>query len=130
MKVKALLDNAVQHLENAQQILKKQGKKEGRFYTDNKYVSIAGHTAYRGVLLALNELMKQHGIKKKTCKHVDDYRDFIAKIDRKVLNYFNTVYNILHLDMGYDGIGEVNTVKSGLECAEEIILWVNKKLKD
>jgi len=130
MKAKALLKNAVRHLENAREILREKDKKEGRFYTDDKYVSIAGHTAYRGVLLALNELMKQHGIKKKTRKHVDDYRDFIAKIDRKTLNYFNTVYENLHLVMGYDGIEEVNTVKSGLECADEIILWVNKKLKN
>jgi len=30
MKVKALLDNAVRHLENAQQILKEKGKKRGK----------------------------------------------------------------------------------------------------
>ncbi len=129
MKVKLVLENAVRHLENAKTILKEKGKKEGRFYTDDKYVSIAGHTAYRGVLLALNELMKQNGISKRTRKNVDDYRDFIAKQDRKMLNYFNAIYNIFHLDMGYDGIGEYKSVSGAFECAEELIMWVNKRLK-
>jgi hypothetical protein len=121
--------DARRHIENAQKILRENGKKEEGFYTDEKYVAMAGHTAYRGILVALNELMKQNGIKKTTRKHVDDYRDFISKIDKKILNYFNTAYNILHLDMGYDGIGKYTVVQDGLSCAEEIINWVEKKLK-
>jgi ATP-dependent protease HslVU (ClpYQ) peptidase subunit len=129
MQINKKLEKAIRHLENAKTILKENGKKEGRFYTDEKYVSLAGHAAYRGVLLALNELMKEHGILKKTRKHVDDYRDFLAKHDRKILNHFNTVYEILHLVMGYDGVGEYKIVQTGIELAEEIIKWVNKKLK-
>lgn len=123
------IQEARRHISNAREILREYGKKEDGFYTDSKYVAIAGHVAYRGVLIALNELMKQHGILKKTRKHVDDYRDFIAKIDRKILNYFNAAYNILHLDMGYDGIGDYELAKIGLQKAEEIIDWVEKKLK-
>ncbi|GIV28574.1 MAG: hypothetical protein KatS3mg027_2388 [Bacteroidia bacterium] len=121
--------DARRHIENARDILKEKGKKEDGFYTDAKYVAMAGHTAYRGVLIALDELMKQYGIKKRTRKHLDDYRDFIAKLDRKVLNYFNVVYEQLHLVMGYDGIGEYKFVQMGLEYAEKIIDWVEKKLK-
>ncbi len=129
MKVKTVLENSIRHIENAKQILKQKGKKEGRFYTDDKYVSMAGHTAYRGVLLALNEWMKQEGISKRTRKNVDDYRDFIAKQDRKMLNYFNQIYEMFHLVMGYDGIGEHKSVSGAFECAEELIEWVNKRLK-
>jgi pyruvate/2-oxoacid:ferredoxin oxidoreductase alpha subunit len=125
----AHIADAKRHIENARKILREKGKKEDGFYTDAKYVAIAGHTAYRGILIALNELMKQHGIKKSTRKHVDDYRDFLAQLDRKVLNYFNTAYNILHLDMGYDGLGDFKTVQPGLKCADIIINWVEKKLK-
>ena len=120
--------DARRHLENARKILRENGKKEDGFYTDAKYVAMAGHTAYRGILIALNELMKQHGIKKKTRKHVDDYQDFLARLDKKMLNYFNTAYEILHLVMGYDGIGDFKVVQRGLECAEEIINWTEKKL--
>jgi pyruvate/2-oxoacid:ferredoxin oxidoreductase alpha subunit len=113
--------DAKRHIENAREILREKGKKEDGFYTDAKYVAIAGHTAYRGILIALNELMKQHGIKKSTRKHVDDYQDFLAKLDRKILNHFNIAYEILHLVMGYDGFGEYDVVKKGLNSAEEII---------
>lgn len=123
------IQEARRHINNAREILREYSKKEDGFYTDSKYVAMAGHSVYRGVLIALNELMKQHGILKKTRKHVDDYRDFITKIDRKILNYFNTAYNILHLDMEYDGIGNYEIVKAGIKCAEEIIDWVEKKLK-
>jgi hypothetical protein len=74
--------------------------------------------------------MKQHGIKKSTRKHVDDYQDFLAKLDRKILNHFNIAYEILYLVMGYDGFGEYDVVKKGLNSAEEIINWVEKKLKN
>lgn len=127
---KKWIEEARRHLENARQILKENGKKEDGFYTDGKYVAIAGHAAYRGVLVALNELMKQHGIAKKTRKHVDDYRDFIARQDRKILNYFNFCYEELHLVMGYDGLGEYDVVQKALYYAEEIINWTEKKLKN
>jgi hypothetical protein len=32
--------------------------------------------------------------------------------------------------MGYDGFGEYDVVKKGLNSAEEIINWVEKKLKN
>jgi hypothetical protein len=121
--------DARRHIENARETLRLYGKKEDGFYTDKKYVATAGHQAYRGVLIALNELMKQYGIAKKTRKHVHDYQDFLAQIDKKILNYFNTAYNILHLDIGYDGIGKYTVVQDGLSCAEEVINWVEKKLK-
>jgi len=107
----------------------KKAKKEDGFYTDAKYVAIAGHTAYRGILIALNELMKQHGIKKYTRRHVDDYQDFLAKLDRRILNHFNIAYEILHLVMGYDGVGKFSVVQEALKSADEIINWVEKKLK-
>jgi len=121
--------DARRHIENARETLRLYGKKEDGFYTDKKYVATAGHQAYRGVLIALNELMKQYSIAKKTRKHVHDYQDFLAQIDKKILNYFDTTYNILHLDMGYDGIGKYTVVQDGLSCAEEVINWVEKKLK-
>ena len=120
---------AKRHIENARETLRLYGKKEDGFYTDKKYVATAGHQAYRGVLIALNELMKQHGIAKKTRKHVYDYQDFLAHIDKKMLNIFNFLYEELHLVMGYDGVGKYTVVQETLKSAEELINWVEKKLK-
>jgi hypothetical protein len=80
-------------------------------------------------LIALDELMKQYGIAKKTRKHVYDYQDFLAHIDKKMLNIFNFLYEELHLVMGYDGVGEYDNVQKSLKYAEELINWVEKKLK-
>ena len=44
------------YLENAMDILKTKGKKQGRFYEDEKYVRMACGTAYSGTLKHLNHL--------------------------------------------------------------------------
>ena len=43
---------AARYIENATDILKTKGKKEGGYYQDTKYVKMACGTAYNGVLMA------------------------------------------------------------------------------
>ena len=57
---------AKRHIDNAKSFLSNNAKKEDGLYRDRKYVKIAGHTAYTGILLALDELLKEK--KKKTRK--------------------------------------------------------------
>lgn len=82
---------------------------------------MAGNTAYSGVLLALDGLL---GVKKKGRKSVEWYKEELDKLDKKIGNAFSTVYNTLHLDMGYDGLLSVKIANVGLEEAETIIKWV------
>ncbi|MCX7728356.1 MAG: DUF5618 family protein [Bacteroidia bacterium] len=128
MKVyKKKIENPYVYLKNAQDILREKAKKDGEFYTYPKYVKMAGHTAWAGVLLALDYLFKKHDVKVKGRKDVDDYRHFIAKKDRKILNYFNSAYETLHLVMGYDGELSVKISKTGLDYAKIILDWVAKQ---
>jgi hypothetical protein len=124
MKKQDKPENPYTYLANAREILKERAKKDGEFYTYRKYVKMAGHTAWTGVLLALDYLMKKYDYKVKGRKDVDDYRNFIAQRNRKILNYFNSAYEYLHLFMGYDGDLHINTSHTGLELAEKIINWV------
>ncbi len=50
---------AKRHIDNAKSFLSNNAKKEDGFYQDRKYIKIAGHTAYTGILLALDELLKE-----------------------------------------------------------------------
>ena len=43
---------AMRYIDNAKEILREKAKKEDGLYQDKKYVKMAGHTAYSGVLLA------------------------------------------------------------------------------
>lgn len=122
-------ENPYIYLENAREILREKAKKDGEFYTYPKYVKLAGHAAWSGVLVALDYLLRKHDVKIKGRKDVDDYRDFIAKRDRKILKYFNSAYDYLHLFMGYDGDLLVNTSQTGLELAEKIINWVETQVE-
>ena len=85
---------------------------------------MAGHTAYSGVLVALDGLF---GIKKKGRKSVLWYQEELGKLDKKVLNNFNIVYDTLHLSMAYDGNLSVVISNEGLKQAEQIINWVETR---
>ncbi len=45
---------AKRYLNNAKEILREKGAKVEGHYRDSKYVKMAGHTAYTGVLFALD----------------------------------------------------------------------------
>ena len=112
---------AIRYMENAKETLKKAGK-EDDFYQDDKYVKTACGIAYCAVLKALDgyfilkEVKKQRGR-----KSIEYYRDNISKIDRKLLNYLNNAYFILHLEGYYEGNLSVDTINSGLKSAYLII---------
>ena len=115
---------AHRYLENAKEILRDKAQKEEGYYQDQKYVKMAGHTAYTGVLMALDGYFR--GERKKR-KSVEWYQEALAKEDKKILTTFNSAYHTLHLLMGYDGEQNVKIVKASLEEAEKIINWVETK---
>ena len=118
------ITEAHRYIDNAKEILRDKANKDAGYYQDEKYVKMAGNTAYNGVLVALDGLF---GLKKKGRKSVDWYKEELGKIDKKMGNAFSTVYNTLHLDMGYDGLLSVKIANVGLEEAEIIINWVATK---
>ncbi len=82
---------------DAREFLRKAGK-EGAYYSDPKYVKIAGKTLWNGVLLAL-----QTRFPVKERPNIDNYRELVASTDKKKLEAFNASYERCHLSMGYDG---------------------------
>jgi len=103
--------------------LKNAGKENGNWYKDKKYVRTACGTAYNGVFIALDTLLEIKGVElphKKTRRTIEFYRAAINK-DRKLLNAFNTVYNVLHLSGYYDGETSIKTIQAGFEMAVEVI---------
>jgi hypothetical protein len=109
------MDNAKEYLKNAQ--------KDGEYYHDTKYVKTACGTAYSGVLVALDGYLKLKDIqpKGKTRKSIEYYQSNITKIDKKMLDYLNSAYEVLHLWGYYDGITKVDILKSGFVEAYKII---------
>ena len=118
------IQDAHRYIDNAKDILQDKAQKEDSLYKDKKYVRMAGHTAYLGVLTALEGLL---GNKKKGRKSVTWYQEELGKIDKKVLNRFNMVYDTLHLTMAYDGNLSVDIANVGLKEAEQIVNWVETK---
>jgi len=118
------VDEAKRYLDNARELLRDKAHKEDGYYQDSKYVKMAGHTAYVGVLVALDGLLGKKG---KGRKDVDWYKQHLAKLDKRVLNSFVSAYDILHLSMAYDGIPDAEVAQTGLKRAETIIDWVEQR---
>ena len=51
------IEEAKRYLDNAREILSEKAKKEEGYYQDIKYVKMAGHTAYAGVLKAWTPIL-------------------------------------------------------------------------
>ncbi|MDR0687868.1 MAG: DUF5618 family protein [Prevotellaceae bacterium] len=113
---------AMRYMENAKETLRKAGK-EDNFYQDSKYVRTACGTAYNGVLLALDAYLQLKDVEmpKKKRRSIEFYTSNVAQLDKKLLNYVNNVYNILHLSGYYDGVRDARVIRAGLEDAEQII---------
>jgi len=117
----AYYNEALRYMSNAKETLKKAGK-EGRFYKDDKYVKTACGIAYNAVLKALDGYFSLKEINlPRGKKSIEYYRDNLAKIDRKLMNYLNNAYEILHISGYYEGLTSVPTIKDGFELAYFII---------
>ena len=113
---------AVRYMDNAKENLSK-AKKEGKFYHDKKYVRAACGIAYSGLLVALDGFLRLKDIKTKVKdrKSIEYYQSNITKIDKKMLDYLNNAYNILHLSGYYDGTGDAIVINRGFDLAYKII---------
>lgn len=112
---------ALRYVDNANDTLKLAGK-DGKFYIDQKYVKTACGTAYSGILVALDCLFDIKNVpKRRGRKAIDYYLNNLSKIDKKLLDYLNNAYNILHLDGYYSGEKKIDTIKTGFDSALTII---------
>ncbi len=112
------IKEAKRYIANAKEILREKAKKQDGYYTDAKYVKMAGHTAYTGVLVALDGAFNK---KIKGRKDVEWYKNNLSKDYKKLLYPFLNVYEILHLTMAYDGHASYKIAQAGFEDAEKII---------
>lgn len=119
-----VLSEAKRDITNAKDLLSEKARKENGYFQDRKYVKMAGHTAYAGVLVALDIIL---GNKKKGRKSVEWYKEELAKMDKKILSAFLAAYDTLHLAMSYDGNLSAEVAVAGLKDAEKIIAWVEQK---
>jgi len=125
------IQEAERYLQNARQILSEKAGKDGDYYTDRKYVKLAGHAAWCGVLVALDAALKvKAAMKKGQRPDIKDYQSAIAKVDQKMSRTLMSSYDTLHKAMGYDGHLRYVIVQDGLKEAQWIIDWAGKRIEN
>lgn len=122
---------ARRYIANARQILREKAKKEGEFYKDAKYVKMACHTAWVGVLYLLKKVFEKELneiLKKGQREDINDYKRIVAKHDKKLLDNLDSAYTLLHIYGSYDGNRNVTISKTGLEQGEKVITWLETRI--
>lgn len=123
MEKKDPIEEAHRYVANAQETIKKavlDDKK--RLYTDHKYVRMAGNTLWNGCLIALDAAFHvSENLKKGQRPDIKDFREAVAKRDKKLLVDLNEGYTSMHLHMGYDGALGKKTCDDGFDYAKRII---------
>jgi hypothetical protein len=115
---------AMRYMDNAKETLKRAEKQDDRLYKDEKYVRSACGIAYLGVLVALDAWLTLKGVqipKKRKHTTIDFYLSNVTKIDKKLLDYLNSAYNVLHLDGYYRKEKTIKVIEGGFDAAYEII---------
>ena len=110
---------AMRYVENAKECLKKAGK-SGSYYSDPKYVKMAGNTLWNGVLVALAAKFPVKGR-----PDIIKYRQEVGKVNKSKLKVLNAGYELCHLAMGYDGHLHAETIRIAVKTAEELIEWAS-----
>ncbi|GHV36649.1 hypothetical protein FACS1894180_2140 [Bacteroidia bacterium] len=125
------IKEAERYLENARQILSEKAGKDGDYYNDKKYVKMAGDTAWKGVLVALDAVTDVRKTQKKGRRiSIDDYQNAVFRKDRKMVKPLQSTYEVLHLLLGYDGILNYKIVQQGLILGKDMIVWASKHYKE
>ena len=122
MKQKDPIAEARRYVDNARRTLNENGQLdvETKLYQDGKYVRAAGNYLWLGVLMALDAVF--HVRKdRRTRVDINTYLEAIGKRDRKLLNYVNSGYDVMHLSMNYDGVQAKEISDSGFRIANAII---------
>ena len=121
MKSENPYQEAMRYIDNAREQLKLAGK-DGKFYEDEKYVQTASGIAYVGMLKALDFLFEIKKVpKKRGKKSIEYYQSHLSKVDKKLLNYLNSAYRLLHIEGYYEGLKSIKAIESGFEYAISII---------
>ena len=122
MKQKNPIAEARRYVENARKTLSENGELdvETKLYQDEKYVRAAGNYLWLGVLMALDAVFKVRK-DRRTRVDINAYLEAVGKRDRKLLNYVNTGYDVMHLSMTYDGVQAKGVSDEGFRLANTII---------
>ena len=120
---------AERYLQNARDILSEKAGKDGDYYSDKKYVRMAGHTAWCGVLEALDAVLgirKKYGLRRNQRVSFEDYQEAVSNVDKRMNRPLLNLYEMLHLSLGYDGVLSYNVVQDSLKKAKSFIDWTEK----
>jgi len=125
--MKTAYKEAHRYFANAEELLREKAGRENGFYLDKKYVRLAGHAAWLGVLQAVDAYLALKNVRKaKGRKSKEWYEEQLSKLNKKLNTAFIIAYDGLHLSMGYDGYQNVKAARAALEDGLKVLRLCEK----
>lgn len=112
------IERARMHIDQAKLILEEKAlKKYGLFY-NRRYVKMAGRVAYKGLVIALNDLL---GIKGQNEMPDDVYEKALYEYDKRIVRIFVLANDVITSGMRGYGCQSAKYVSLGLRAANQLI---------
>lgn len=118
------IEQARNYVTKAHRILTDYARPDDRRYVRRKYVPVAGRQLWAGILLALDTLIK----KSNGVYLVEDYEEALSAIDERALKLYQIAYELVYFGMIELGSVSVGLSEDGLQTADELIGWVERRL--
>lgn len=115
------IERARMHIDQAKLILEEKAlKKYGLFY-NRRYVKMAGRVAYKGLVIALNDLL---GIKGQNEMPDDVYEKALYEYDKRIVRIFVLANDVITSGMRGYGCQSAKYVSLGLRAANQLITQI------
>ncbi|KKS76785.1 MAG: hypothetical protein UV51_C0016G0005 [Candidatus Woesebacteria bacterium GW2011_GWC1_42_9] len=121
-KITTHYEEAIRYIDNAEEMLAK-SPNDGKDYLDKKYVKSAAGTAYAGVELAAKWYIKLRGLTIKG-DSADRVKEALSKIDKKILNSFSFLYEVMHKSIYYGGMSRMSIVDESMKDARHFVSYL------
>jgi hypothetical protein len=124
------IKRAERYMARAHALLSEKAGRDGRLYSNRKYVKLAGNAAWKGVLVALDAVLDvKSELKNDDIPSFKDYLAAATKKDEKMYVILLTAHDSLSYSMSGDGNLSCVVAQAALSMGKDVIAWCEKMYK-
>jgi hypothetical protein len=121
------IKRAERYMARAHALLSEKAGRDGRLYSNRKYVKLAGNAAWKGVLVALDAVLDvKSDLKNDQLPYFKDYLAAATKKDEKIYALLLTAHDGLNYAMSGDGNLSYILSQTALSMGKDVIAWCEK----
>lgn len=114
------------HWHKAQEILATKAGADDGYYTERKYIRMAGKKAWKGVVIAVHAVLDIRDLPEGESLYIEHYRPLIEPIDKEAFLDLQSAFLGLCRSMVWDNTSGVEIINLYMEVAHKLLTWCEK----